>query len=300
MDEKISKIKIKPSMIVGLIGLAIIIVLIIILKNLLRTNPYGEEIRIDNLSSVYTTMPQEQKDRIFNALYEVVSINMSDGSIIPESGAMIREGTATQEYDSKTNINTGNFIVDISSIKQSYQVEFEWSSDNNNKFLGGYTVSVTCLPRSLQIYESWSCKSLFGADPDWENYYQVEYTFGARTALIVTSVLSDFLIENNKDSGVYNILIDEASLRQEREQPDLTYSFDAMLNQEDSFSVVVRMDSFFGNNYVAIYVDEGEIEQGFIISDSDEYRDTLTGWLVNISADEQLQIETLTVDEALD
>ena len=292
MDNIIARIKERPMVAIGVVGGIIIVVLAFVLAGLLRGNPYGKEIRIDNLSSVYADMPQNQKDRIFNGLYEVVKLNVPEGYEIPDSGAVVRNGTAEQEYDKKTNINTGSFIVDIASIKQSYNVWFEWSSNENNPYLGGYTVVVTCLPKNLQLYDSWACKSLFGSEPEWENSYQLDYTFGAKPSLVVVDVLSDFLVAEYPDSGVYNVVIDEASLKREYEQPDLTYFFKIVLNEEERFSVTVRMDDFYGRDYVAIYISGNGVKKGFVLTESGDPMVSLSEWLVGLSGDEQLSIET--------
>ena len=294
----IAEMKKRPMVVIGVIGGIIIIILGFILAGLLRTNPYGKEIRIDNLSSVYTNMPQSQKDSIYSGLYNVVKLNVPEGYEIPESGAVVRNGTSKQEFDEETNIYTGEFIVDIASIKQSYRVWFEWSPYGNNPYLGGYAVVVTCLPQDLQIYNSWTCKNLIGAEPEWENSYQLEYTFGAKTSLAVVDVLSDFLVAEYPESGEYKVVIDEASLKREHKQPDLTYSFKMALNQDEVFKVTVRMDDFYGSDYVAIYVSGDEVQKGFILKGDENLTVDLSGWLVSLSGDDQLSIEELSLSEA--
>ncbi len=296
----IAEIKKRPRVVIGVIGGIIIIILGFILAGLLRTNPYGKEIRIDNLSSVYTNMPQSQKDSIYSGLYNVVKLNVPEGYEIPESGAVVRNGTSKQEFDEETNIYTGEFIVDIASIKQSYRVWFEWSPYEKNPYLGGYAVVVTCLPQDLQIYNSWTCKNLIGADPEWENSYQLDYTFGAKTSLVVVDTLSSFLVSEYPESGVYNITIDEASLRRNYEQPDLTYFFKIALNQEEFFDVTVRMDNSYGSDYVAIYVSGDDVQKGFVLTKNGDPMASLSEWLVNVSGNGQLSIENLSLDAAIE
>jgi hypothetical protein len=297
INSIIAEIKKRPRVVIGVIGGIIIIILVFILVDLLKPNPYGKEIRIDNLSSTYTNMPQNQKNRIYNGLYDVVKMNVPEGYEIPDSGAVVRNGTSKQEFNEETNIYTGEFIVDIASIKQSYRVWFEWSPYDKNPYLGGYTVVVTCLPQDLQKYNSWVCKSLFGAEPEWENSYQLEYTFGAKTSLVVVDVLSDFLVAEFPESGEYKVAIDEASLKREYQQPDLTYSFKMALNQDDVFKVIVRMDDLYGNDYVAIYVSGDEVQKGFILKGDEGLAVDLSGWLVGLSGDAQLSIEELSLSE---
>lgn len=146
---------------IGFVGGAVIIILIYILAQVLRTNPYGDEIRIDNFGSYFADVPQETKDTLFASLYGVVKENLAEEATIPSNGALIRGGSATYEYNETTNVHQGRFIVDISAVKQSYGGYFEWSNNEDNIYLSGYASMYSCLKDSELIYGDFGCKNMF-------------------------------------------------------------------------------------------------------------------------------------------
>lgn len=291
------KLKINPFVIVGiLLGLLVIIFLIISLMQIFRTNQFGNETKIDNLTSEYGNLPQTEKDLIFNTLYGVIFNNLPDGKNPPESGAIIREGTAKYDYDEKTRVYEGDFIVDISSIEQSYRIHFRWSPEDGNRHIDGYPIVITCLPKRLQIYDSYSCKGAVEIDSFWENSYQLDYTFGAKTSARIRKTIGEFLISEFDDEDGYTILINASTLKKDKNQPDLTYYFEATLNQRYDFKVVVRMDDLYGDEYIAIYTKMDKEAKGFILTDSDVLMNELSDWLKSISRNNQLQIERVSLE----
>ncbi len=291
--ENERKIKMNPIIIGGIIfGLIAIVLLVVVLLNVSKTNSYGDEIRIDNLSEEYSNLPQDRQDLIFHQLYLVVLMNLSENEEIPVSGAIVREDSAEYDYDEITKIYYGNFIVDIPEIEQSYEVQFEWSELSNNRYLGGYPVVITCLPKSLQIYKNDVCVGSVKEVVNWENAYQLDYTFGVRTSSVVRNTIGNYLMSERKNEGDYAIVVDETTLRKDKSQPDLVFSFEATLNENYAFDVVVRMDTTYGDEYVAIYVKGDNLAKGFVLTDDKSLVGDLSTWLKNISNNQQLTIET--------
>ena len=249
--------------------------------NVFRTNPYGDEIKIDNLLVGYKDLPQDQQDMISSNLYSIVMKNLPEGSEIPKDGAMIREGSSQYDYNEDTRVYYGKFIVDIPSIEQSYMVQFTWSPVKNNNNLGGYDVVTSCLPRSMQIYDDFSlvCKNLIESNANWQNAYQLDYTVGARTSVIIRDLIGRFLMSELVGEDGYDINIDAVSLKREKNEPDLTYSFTISLNETYDFNVLVRVDEQFGAEYIAILINGDSLKKGFVLTDSDVLKNTLTEWL---------------------
>lgn len=296
----LSRIKNNP-LVVGAIIFAIIFIILIIvtLINIFKPNRFGPGTKIENLTSEYKDLPKTQQDMIENYLYNTLSENLPEGETIPESGAVIREGTAdytndTISYDAK--IYYGSFIVDIPSVERSYRVQFEWSPEENNRNLSGHPVVITCLPESLQIYEPQPCSNMVELDSSWENAFQLDYTLGSRTSAEVRETIGDYLINEVGQQKYYSITIDETTLKRNKTQPDLTYEFKSTLNDEYDFNTIVRIDQFYGSEYIAILVKFGDKSNGFILTKKEELQKSLAEWLVNVSGEEQLDVSFSTLE----
>ena len=149
---------------VGITAVIFVILLIITLIQIFRPNPYGPGLRIDNLSDHVSDLSSDRKKSMFAALYRIVQSNLSDDASVPKSGAIIREGTADIVYNEITDVHSGSFIVDIEEIRQSYKIQYEWSSNETNPNLSGYPMLASCLDQHLVIYKEFKCKDMFSAD----------------------------------------------------------------------------------------------------------------------------------------
>lgn len=132
--------------------------------------PYGTEITIGNFDSKIKNLPADRKSSISAYLYDTVKKNTNQSITLDEIGeAVIRENSNSQIFKSDAKVFSGSFIVDIEKIKQSYKIEYVYSSDKNSGQLGGYEVLILCLPSDKLIYGSFDCKELFedseGIDP---------------------------------------------------------------------------------------------------------------------------------------
>lgn len=152
-----------------MLGLIAIIIGFVIYKTNYE-KPYGTEITISNFSSKINNLPDDRKASISAYLYDTVKKNSNQSITVAEIGeAIIRENSNSQVFNSEAKVFNGSFIVDIEKIKQSYKIEYVYSSDKNSDQLGGYEVLVLCLPSDKLIYGSFDCKELFedseGIDP---------------------------------------------------------------------------------------------------------------------------------------
>lgn len=124
-------------------------------------NIYGNYISIRNYNKHMPELPKDRRDSLNASLYGIVKYNMSDDRKIAIKDALIREGSVdkAKKDDEISNVNSGSFIVDMASIKQSYLLSYDWSNDNkDNKYLG-YSAIAQCLPIDKLAYGDFSCKN---------------------------------------------------------------------------------------------------------------------------------------------
>lgn len=123
-------------------------------------NKYGNGIGVNNYDKYASNLPVDRRDSINATLYKIIKDNSKNGNININDAA-IRKDSAEYIYNKTTNINSGSFIIDIPSIKQSYLISYEWSSDENNSNLSGYSATATCLSTDKLIYGDFNCKDNF-------------------------------------------------------------------------------------------------------------------------------------------
>ena len=159
--EDNSKITIKPIYIIFAVFEALFLFFVIItIQNLTsKDNQYGEATSINNLSSIHG-LPSNTSEKITAMLYNMISSNNKDLSSLPNSNAVIRENSLTENYDEKSTLHHGDFIVDIAELKQSYQVQYSWYDKKQQNTTDSYEVLVTCLPEDKLIYEPFNCKDI--------------------------------------------------------------------------------------------------------------------------------------------
>lgn len=112
---------------------------------------------IDNLSHYAHDMPDKSRQSIYRKLHYLIGANMVDGDRkIPNRGAKIRQDSY-QEREAIDGIYISQFIVDISSVQQSYSVGLSWSK-NGAIAQENYYVGISCVDADKNIYESFVCK----------------------------------------------------------------------------------------------------------------------------------------------
>jgi hypothetical protein len=131
------------------------------------TNPYGEELKIENFSGLVKNLPTERRDAIFSALHTIVTLNgINEEQASTINDAVIRTDSAKQSYDVKNDIYNGEFIVDIESIKQSYLVRYFYAAKDSVAKIGGYSLLMLCLPVDQLKYGDFNCKETLAAESE--------------------------------------------------------------------------------------------------------------------------------------
>ena len=135
-----------------------VIAVIIILAMRPPTNQFGNLIRIQNYNQKVKNLSSDMKDSMESYLYNIVKKNSSANvNVSGVNDATIRDNSDSQNFDSTKNLYSGSFIIDMASIKQSYQVQYSYSSDRNNLYQGGNPVIISCLPKDQLKYGEFNC-----------------------------------------------------------------------------------------------------------------------------------------------
>ena len=138
-----------------------VIVLLIIIMVYMLTRP--EEIVeprlvIDNFSEMLPDVSKETEQRIEERLYNYVA--ESGVEVIPEDGAMIREGSV-DGFTIQEKFHVGDFIVDIAEVEQSYIIEYYYGQlEDKQETEGSASVMVYCIEDPDEVvYATFVCKA---------------------------------------------------------------------------------------------------------------------------------------------
>ncbi|MBQ9017091.1 hypothetical protein IJ103_02505 [Candidatus Saccharibacteria bacterium] len=168
------------------IPIYIIIAIALIIFFAITNQPYyGEQTNINNLTSTPETA--EVLNIIKYNLYQAIGYN---SSVNPAdvNDVTIRENSQIDTYDESTKLHHIFLIVDIPSLRQSYQVNYQWTEDENVE-LNEWGTSVTCPTTDQLIYEPFNCQDMFTTmdgsnDPIMKilPYYGPRFEITAKTA----------------------------------------------------------------------------------------------------------------------
>ena len=135
-----------------------IILMIVMFSNLNAPEVINTGIEIDGLSNI-NGLSSEDQTTIRHKLYEAVAFN-SETNNIPESGAIIRDGSLINNFYEDFDMNYLSFIVDLSNVEQSYRIYYEWSNDENNQYVSPDDAgAVMCVDDDEIIYDEFNCKN---------------------------------------------------------------------------------------------------------------------------------------------
>jgi uncharacterized protein YxeA len=138
--------------------IAVIIALAIIFQGKPQ-NQFGNLIRIHNYDQKVKNVSSDMRDATESYLYNIVKENKEssfDASTVDD--ARIRDNSESQDFSKSENVYSGEFIVDMESIRQSYRVQYSYSSDENNIHVGGNPVVISCLDEDQLKYGAFDCK----------------------------------------------------------------------------------------------------------------------------------------------
>ena len=142
------------------IAIPVIVILIgIMIYVLSRPDDVVEPVLvIDNFSEMLPEVPETTKRQIEERLY--VQVAESGVSEVPESGAMIREGSV-DGFTIRDEFHVGDFIVDITEVEQSYIMEFFYGRlDGKQETEGSASVTTYCIENPDEvIYEDFMCQA---------------------------------------------------------------------------------------------------------------------------------------------
>lgn len=146
----------------AVIQIIFIIVLIVIFSNLNKDTYTPANIPISYLNDDLAELPENSVNVIESMLYDSIASNGGTLDSISNSDARVRENSMVDIYFEDIDMHYINFIVDISSIQQSYQVFNEWSDDRTNpNYLIDMATMIMCLPKEQIIYSDHNCKDKF-------------------------------------------------------------------------------------------------------------------------------------------
>lgn len=158
---------------IGIAVLALIGIALFIVDSQLNKNPYGDNVAIKNYDQKVKNLPNDYKNLFSAMLFEAVKVNLPDVKPGDINGGTIREGSDTQQEVTTGRQYAGSFIVDIESVKQSYRVQYEYSSNPGDGFSSGYPLLVSCLEKDELIYGDFNCK-----DKQTENSQETDPIIG--------------------------------------------------------------------------------------------------------------------------
>lgn len=168
-QEKFNK---NPKFYLILASVIFIIGVSVIIFFAIYNTTHDEKITITNIDDYVGTMPNDKKQDIFSTLYRAAEINSDkDVATLSTATATIREKTFSETYDSYTLTYSGEFVVDIESIKQTYHIYYDWSKDRDTDKLlsSSYSASANCPNKSEMIYDFFLCKNPY-SDPNTAKY----------------------------------------------------------------------------------------------------------------------------------
>ena len=137
----------------------IFIILIVFAIRSVNTNTFEiSNLSVFDLTKEIEGLPESSIDPIQTVIYDTVTMNGGTLTSIKDSDAKIREGTVRNIYFDKQNIHYVNFIIDIPSIEQSYQVFHEWTNDYSNQYyLINRATMVMCPLKDQAEYLNFDC-----------------------------------------------------------------------------------------------------------------------------------------------
>lgn len=186
--------RLKPILITGTIIFSIILTIGILgATGFFHKNPYGEQIKIPNFDRFFKNVPSDTRDSIFAALHNIALMNSTSPIKPTEEKAEIRSGSISNNYDQDTKITYSSFIVDITTLQQSYFVQFEWSLNNEtNDSISGYPILVSCLqPTQEKRYLNFVCNDDITTPENVAKFFQ-QYPGLRQLPIIISEYSQDY------------------------------------------------------------------------------------------------------------
>jgi hypothetical protein len=159
----------------GFLFFVVLVVTVFIISSM--QNKYGDSVGISNLNTYTAGKPSSNNmiDSTERNLLLTVNMNrkkpVTGGSI---KGAIVRKESFSQKFASEHGVHTVKFIVDIPSLRQSYDVSYQWEDDGGTQYIAENGTGVTCLAIDKLIYGDFNCVDSLILEKGKENYDPVE------------------------------------------------------------------------------------------------------------------------------
>lgn len=150
----------KQLLIIGAIfgAIAVVAIIIAIVVQFSPKNEYGDGLRIQNFNQKVKNVSTTMRSSVEATLYNVAKKNVSNEiDLLKVDDAFIRDNSDKQDYDKPTDVYTGNFIVDIESVKQSYFVQYTYVKDKDNEEGLTNRVVISCVKEKDLKYGAFEC-----------------------------------------------------------------------------------------------------------------------------------------------
>jgi hypothetical protein len=112
------------------------VVITIVWFFLSNKNQYGDELQIKDLSQ-YTNGKATNEERLAFIRHNLFStVNLNTKPAVKSNSIQdieIRKDSFSQTFDKENSIYMVHFIVDIASLKQSYRVAYQWTTDKTKE-----------------------------------------------------------------------------------------------------------------------------------------------------------------------
>ncbi len=166
MNELVTNLKnnlTRNQKIAILVGLQIVV--IIILAAVIN-GVFGDRLHVDiKNSGELSSIPTEYTDDFKNVLWNVVSSNYDNVEKSVIDDVVVRENSYTESKSG--SIAEANFLVDIDSLKQTYNVSIQWSDEE----VLPDGISVECPPVSQMKYKETFCKGMYNNTNSFSLYF---------------------------------------------------------------------------------------------------------------------------------
>lgn len=136
------------------IGFVVILLVGVVIYFALQSNTLS----ITRLDEATKNIPEGNRAAIRRAVDLIITQNNPSKNTRDVNDIAVRPESIKQNYNEQQRGYTGSFIVDIESLKQSYRVQYSYSSNENSTLNSGYPVVASCLEASELKYGAFDCQ----------------------------------------------------------------------------------------------------------------------------------------------
>lgn len=282
--------KLKPSKIsLIIIGLIMVLAtgLFVFFANKEKTYDFG--LSIDNLYDYYPEISNNLRNQLFYNLYTLAGSQLEEGATIPESGALIREGTVEKTDKSFSS------IVDIDTLRQSYFVVITPQDEEN-------PIIFSCPTKDQIIYKNTFCEIHNIDEPiistTFKHDYLIKNIFGSAKGEPILNFIRKVLNEKSEQLSAPEERSEKYSLEVVFDERSYTSTSRTIYNinfsTNDGRSYLIQINNQDIDN-MAAYVTRTDIGgHSFAAVFSNNNNNTaLISWIQSLSSDIEIDFRTL-------